>query len=248
MALLMSDPGIAWLVAISLGALATLNVAATLSIFQRVPRDKPEPGGVSHGFRTSGYHVANSAGNHIDKFMVFYFLAPEALAVFVVAERIPEIIKKYIPAARTVLMPGFSKKTKYTRELNRKIHIVSALISFILAVIIFAVVPWFIPLAFGESYSDAVLYCQLLLATIIIGQSSQTKMTFIMSRYDDKGARNIILGGNAVRVLSSLIFIPIMGIFGAIISAALYRLCTAAFVWHHLRRHHLADASQPKTR
>ena len=237
-ALLLADATIVWLVAISLAVLGIVNVGATAFVLLRVPHARPEPGGVSYGLKTSVYGAANTAGNHIDKFLLFYFLSPESLAVFVVAERIPEILKKYIQSVRIVLIPSFSKKTVYTRSLNRKINIFSFAISITIVLIIFAIIPWLLPLAFTQDYSDSVLYCQLLLGTLILGQSAQTKITYIISRFDAVGSRNVILGSNLVRIIASLILVPLFGIFGAVGSTALYRLSTAAFVWYHLRRHH----------
>lgn len=238
LALWLGTPDILWLVVIMKSALAVVNLAAVRTILRRTPPDAPaEPGALRYGLQMSLWGVANTLGNHIDKVLIFTFLSPAALAVFVIAERIPEIIKKYIQSLRVVLIPGFSRKKTYTPELQRKIRLVSLVLSGGILVVIFGVVPWLLPLAFTADYGEAVLYCQLLCGTLILGQVAQTQVTFIVSRFDAAAMRNVTLFSNLVRIGASLALIPAFGIMGAIASTALYRLTTAVIVTLMMRRY-----------
>ena len=242
LALWLGTPGILWLVVIMKSALAVVNLAAVRTILRRTPPDAPaEPGALRYGLQMSLWGVANTLGNHIDKVMIFTFLSPAVLAVFVIAERIPEIMKKYIQSLRVILIPGFSRKKAYTPELARKIRVVSLVLSGGIVVVIFGIVPWLLPLAFTDAYGEAVLYCQLLCGTLILGQVAQTQKTFIVSRFDATAVRNVTLISNLVRIGASVALIPFFGIMGAIISTALYRLSTAATVTLMMRRYRPAE-------
>jgi O-antigen/teichoic acid export membrane protein len=244
-ALLLASPTITWLVAIMYAALAVLNITALATILPRIPKHaQPEPGAVRYGLETSVYNAIDVAGNYIDKFLLFYLLSPASLAIFVIAERIPELFKNYIKTARAVLVPGFSRKKAYTADLDRKITLLSMATSAAIAFIALLIIPWFLPLAFTDAYAETVLYSQLLCGTLVIGQISQTKKTFLVSRLDAAALRHITLGGNVVRIIASLVLVPLFGIMGAVISTAIYRLATAIIVTRVMRRYRLAaDAS-----
>ncbi|APX23822.1 MAG: hypothetical protein CML50_13570 [Rhodobacteraceae bacterium] len=236
--LLVTDISLGWLIAVPNTVRAAINLLALRMVLRQIPKDaEPEAGGLSYGLETSLYNVANSVGNYIDKFLLFYLLSPEALAVFVVSERIPEISKKYFQQMRNVLVPSFSKKAKYTPELNRKINIASAVVTVAILFVIFAVIPWFMPLMFTDAYGESVLYCQLLMGTLIIGQVAQARNVFIVSRLDAKAMRNVTLGSNAIRILASAALVPFFGIYGAIASTAIYRVSTAVIVSLLMRRY-----------
>lgn len=235
---------ILWLVVIMEMALAVVNLAAVRTILRRTPPDAPaEPGALRYGLRISLWGVANTLGNHIDKVMIFTFLSPAALAVFVIAERIPEIMKKYIQSLRVVLIPSFSRKKAYTPKLARKIRLISLVLSCGILLVIFGIVPRLLPLAFTDDYGEAVFYCQLLCGTLIVGQVAQTQMTFIGSRFDATAMRNVILFSNLVRIGASLALIPLFGIMGAITSTALYRLSIAAIVTLIMRGYRPGEAA-----
>lgn len=243
LALWMGVPSILWLVVIMKLALAGVNVTAVWTTLRCVPRDAPaEPGALRYGLHMSLWGVANTLGNHIDKVLIFTFLSPAALAVFVIAEKVPEILKKYIQSLRVILIPGFSRKKAYTGDLQRKIVLVSLALSGGVLIVIFGVVPWLLPLAFTEGYREAVLYCQLLCGTLIVGQVATTQITFMVSRCDAAAMRNVILVSNLVRISASLALIPSLGIMGAIASTAAYRLCNAFIVTIMMRRYRPSEA------
>ena len=115
--LLVTDISLGWLIAVPNTVRAAINLLALRMVLRQIPKDaEPEAGGLSYGLETSLYNVANSVGNYIDKFLLFYLLSPEALAVFVVSERIPEISKKYFQQMRNVLVPSFSKRRSTRRS------------------------------------------------------------------------------------------------------------------------------------
>ncbi len=242
-ALLFANTGLVALVVTMLCIQSVVNVVIVSKILRGIPRTlTAESGAITYGLQTSLYAISNVVGNHIDKLLLYYCLSPASLAVYSISERIPEILKNYIKSTRIVLVREFARKEYFTPELNKKLYITGCLISAgILMVIVFAV-PWLLPLAFTDTYRDSVLYCQLLCGTLVLGQVAQTRKTFLDSRLDAKANRNVTLGSNAIRICASLVFVPFLGILGAVIATAVYRFSTGLFVSRAVRRYRSPDA------
>ncbi|MDP2620662.1 MAG: oligosaccharide flippase family protein [Hyphomicrobiales bacterium] len=238
-AVLLIDPNFILVVLITNAVLAMQNGWLSMSILRRLPLESPvEKGAIPYGVKTSFSLAVNTIGNHFDKLLLFYLLSPEALAVYAIAERIPELIKNYLQSARTVLVPRFSRKSGFTSDMNRKINRLSLGASFGIVLLAIGVVPWLIPLAFTAEYGNAVLYCQLFLGTLVIGQAATMKYTYIISRLDARSVRDVTIGTNIIRILASAILVPIFGIMGAIAATFLYRLATVVMVHISLRKFH----------
>ena len=240
--LMMPAPNYLVVILVTNGVMAIQNVWNTYRIYQTIPKDAPvEAGAITYGLKTSLYGAVNIVGNYMDKFLLFFLVSPETLAVFIIAERIPELLKNYLQAVRNVLVPEFARKAAFTKSMDRKLNLASLLISAGVIFLALAVIPWFIPFAFTNAYDDAVFYCQLLLGSLIVGQAATTKFTYIISQFDSRSYRDVVIGTNIVRIVASLIFVPMFGIYGAIGSVILYRVGTAAFVSISMRKFHVEN-------
>ncbi|MGB0722153.1 MAG: lipopolysaccharide biosynthesis protein [Gammaproteobacteria bacterium] len=236
-ALLVFDVTIVELVLISSATLSVANSFLVVRILLQVPKGaRIEKGVMRYGLRASVYDLFNVMGRQADKFLLFYFLSAEAVAVYAIAERLPELMKTVTKSLRTVLIPDFSRRTVYTDDLDKQIGRVVAVLSVIIVVIVFLVIPWFVPLVFSQAYEESVFYCQLLFGTMIIGQMATLRYGFILSRFDSVGYRNVTVGTNLVRLVASAALVPFLGIMGAVLSTAVYRVSTSLFVWHHLKK------------
>lgn len=243
-AVLLIHPSFVLVTLVTNTVLSVQNVWVSSTVFRRIVPSAPvEEKAISYGIQTSVFGVFNMAGNYMDKFLLFYLLSPEALAVYVVAERIPELLKKYMQSARNILIPGFSRKERFTPGMNRKLNMASWVISAGVIAIALGIVPWFVPLAFTKGYGDAVFYCQLLMGTLIVGQAATTKFTYILSRLDARSFRDITIGTNMVRLSASIILVPYFGIYGAIGATLLYRVSTAVMVNLYVRKLHFSSES-----
>ena len=174
-------PNIVAPVAIYFGVFAVQNVLMVRRIRRQIPADaETEQGSMRYGLRISFYELFNTAGNYADRLLLLYCLSPEALAVYAASSRIPELLKVNIQAVRQVLIPDLARHPHYTRSLDRKLNLVGLVTLLGLGLIGIGVVPWFLPLVFSDKYSDAVIYCQLLLLSVGIGTFATTKYTYIL--------------------------------------------------------------------
>lgn len=219
--------------------IAVQNLVMTVALRKSIESQcQPEANAISYGIRISLYSVANTIGNYLDRVLLFFFIAPEALAVYAIADRFPELIKKNVQSLTHAIIPGLSRKQQYTAELNRKFNRAGFIMAG--AIIFFgaAVVPWLLPLAYTAEFNESVLYCQILLLSISCGIFSTLKFSYIQAKMDERGFRNITLVMSGSRILFSLMLVPIWGVMGAALSTVAYRLVTFGLVEYHLRRFH----------
>jgi O-antigen/teichoic acid export membrane protein len=100
----------------------------------------------------------------------------------------------------------------------------------------FTLVPWIVTLLFGESYKEAIPYTQALLCSVAIGNHAILRNRFVNSKLDKKSNRDIAASTALIRILASVILVPIFGIVGAIVSAFIYRISTV-FVLNYIIKH-----------
>ncbi|MDB4446572.1 oligosaccharide flippase family protein [Akkermansiaceae bacterium] len=219
--------------------LAAVNSFMTLHTSKRVSESlSPESGLMAYGFRTSIYGLANIAANHLDRLLLFFLISPEVMAVFILGERFPELAKKNLQSLTRALVPEFSRKTRYTETLEKKIKLLGLVMALVIVFVAVAVVPWLLPILFTDAYSDSVLICQLLLFSLILGLQATVKFSYVQAHMDERGFRNVTLIMSFSRILFSLVLVPFFGAIGAALSSILYRVVTYSVVDYHLKKHH----------
>jgi O-antigen/teichoic acid export membrane protein len=207
-------------------------------LFSRV---KIAPKAFWYGTKVSLISWLNDLGNHLDKIILFAFVSPEALALYAVAEKIPEAFKGILQIIRTYLYPQLSKKKAYDKQV-RKVFGKICVITFIALVPLVLVLPFVIRMIFGPTFEGAIFPSQCLMASLILSQISQLNTAFILSRIDSRSFTLITGGSNAAKLIFGIILIPIFGISGAVIATVLYRgftvvLTTLAVATHKLDSH-----------
>ena len=226
--------------AVLLGVQAAWNIAITGRAMARIPRTAPaEPGAIAYGARMTLYSGLNTLANQIDKLLLFSFLSPAALALFVAAERIPELAKNAVQDFAAVLAPRFAKRAVYTRELDHALRRLGMVTGALLVIIAFTALPWMVHLVFGASYADSIPYAQALMCSVAIGNTATLRFRYVTSRLDDSGPRTVNLVMSGTRIVTSLVLVPLFGIVGAIVSAFIYRVATSVVVYLVIKRRFL---------
>jgi O-antigen/teichoic acid export membrane protein len=216
------------------------NLWLTCTALKRTGKNQPaETGSLSYGVKTSFYSALGLISMYIDKLLLFFFLSPASLAIYVVAERFPKIIKNLIKNLATVVAPRFAKHRHYTPQLDTFIKYFSGGAAIFILVFAFAILPWLVILIFGESYREAVPYAQALMCTVAIANSVPIRIRFIKSKLDAKSFKEIITIMSVTRILTSFIFIPTMGLTGAVIAVFLSRIITTATVHYIIKNRYL---------
>ncbi len=225
---------------IFIGLAAIQNVYFTLSALKKIAPDEPvEQESFRYGIKTTTYSIFNTIANHIDKILVFYFLSPAALAVLVVADKLPEMIKALIQDLGTVLAPRFAKHKEYDRRTDKLVNLFSLAVGTCLVAFAFIAMPLFITLIFGEGYNESIPYAQALLCSVAIGNAAQMRARYISSKLDAKSFKEITVIMSVTRIMSSLVLVPLLGLWGAIISTFIYRIVMTITVYLIMRKRYL---------
>lgn len=193
--------------------------------------DKVEKGSIYYGIKSSLFSVLGTTALTIDKIMIFFFLSPTSLAIYVAAEKIPELVKSLIKSLAAALAPRFAKHEHYTAKLDNALKLFSFITFLVLVLFAFTLMPPLILLIFGEAYSDAIPYGQALMCITAVGNIAPLKGRFFKSKLDEQSIKEFTVSTSLIRIIASIILIPLWGLNGAILSFLIARLSTNVAVY-----------------
>jgi len=227
-------------VLVFLGVPALLNTFFTFRDFRSIlPEETDEPESIAYGLRTSFYAAFNTVAVNADKLFLFAFLSPTATALFVAAERIPEVLRNMVQDAIAVYAPRFAREQSYTPALDDMLKKAALFIGLSVFVFAFTVLPWVLIFIFGENYSESVIYAQILCLSVAIGNASNIRFRYIRSKLDTGNFAKITIITSLLRLGMSAVLIPIYGIPGAVASVFAYRVIMTLTVDWVIRTHYL---------
>jgi O-antigen/teichoic acid export membrane protein len=198
-----------------------------------------EPQSMKYGIRTTIYSGLGAIGSNIDRILIFLFLSPTALAIYVVATKIPDILSGVLQDFSAVLAPRLAKYSKYTVGIDNIFRLIAFIYMGVLLGVAFFVVPWMLPLLVGPKYEEAVPYAQALTCAVALGNHAQLRFRYIRSQIDEHSFRNIVLISSIVRLTAFLVLVPLFDIVGAVVSMFIYRITMSITVREMINRHYL---------
>lgn len=222
---------------------AVYNIAMTAAKLQQIPPDAAvEEQNVRYGIKTTLYSGLGAIGSNIDRVLLFWFMSPVALAVFVAASRVPDLLGGAMQDVAAVLAPRLAKHEFYTKRVDRIFGVLSLLYGAVIVLFAFTAMPFFVIFLFGSDYADAIPYAQALTCSVAIGYLANLRFRFIRSKIDARGFRDITLISSAVRLVAFLLLVPTFGLVGAVIATFIYRLALMNVVRIVIRRHYAVAA------
>jgi len=202
-----------------------LNLLATWMSLRSVRPDEPvEKGSIRYGVVTTGWMVFGCVAMYVDKLLIYTFMSPASLAIFVAAERVPGLTKEFIKNLGAALAPRFARHSHYTKRVDRAFQVFSVVAGFAIVAFAFTLLPWFIVLVFGEEYRESVPYAQALMCSIAIVNSVPLRSRWIRSRQDTASFRDVSIIMALCRIVVSAALIPFFGLTGAVVSAFISRI------------------------
>lgn len=222
---------------------AVYNIVLTVANFRQIPADAPvEEQNVRYGIETTLYSGLGAIGSNLDRVLLFWFLSPAALAVFVAAGRIPDLLSGAMQDVAAVLAPRLAKHESYTKRVDRIFSAISLICGVLITVFAFMGIPSIMTFLFGANYTDAIPYAQALTCSVAIGYLANLRFRFIRSRIDARGFRDVTLVSSVVRLGAFMLLVPQFGLIGAVVSTFIYRLALMSVVWVVIKRHHAVAA------
>lgn len=213
------------------------NLVQTVRTYKALPLEAEiEEGNLHFGLKTTLYSVLSVAANHIDKLLLFTFLSPVDLAIFMAAQKLTEPVQNITQDLAAVLAPKFAQYTHLTQNLDRFFYGVAAFFGLGILIFSFTLLPPVMLLIFGEAYASAIPYCQALMVSVIFGNVASLRFRFIRSRMNIDSVRAIILGNALFRIVASTVCIYTMGIVGAVVAIFLTRIALAVQVHFDIQK------------
>jgi O-antigen/teichoic acid export membrane protein len=220
------------LVVIILVVQSILNVLATRASFRHVRRDEQvEDGSIRYGLITTAYMVFGHVALYVDKLLIYAFLTPASLAIFVAAERLPELVKGLIKNIGAALAPRFARHRHYTRRVERAFTAFSIVAGIAIVAFAFTLLPWMLVFIFGDDYRESIPYAQVLMCSVAISSSVPLRGRWVKSQQDAASFRDVNALIAICRIVASASLIPFFGIKGAVISAVLARIGSVAVIY-----------------
>lgn len=201
-----------------------------------VEEDEENESMMSYGLKTSFFSGFHSVALRLDSFVLFYLISPEVMAIYTIANKIPEMLRSVTQTLATILAPRFAKNAKLTSAISNAIKLYSLGFGVAIIVLTFTAYPYLMNFLFSDKYADATLYSQIIMCSLIIGNVANLKFRFIRSHKDSESYKNVTLIISFTKVLTAIILIPIVGIWGAIASLFLYRIAMLVSVEYIIRK------------
>lgn len=220
---------------------AICNLIITALKYRQIPFDAGvEHQNIRYGIRTTLYSGLGAIGSNLDRVLVFSFISPAALALYIAASRIPDLLAGAMQDVSAVIAPRLAKHESYTKRVDRIFTVISMIYGLAIFALAFLAIPLLIPFLFGDNYADAIPYAQALTCSVAIGNQANMRFRFIRSRIDERGFRDITLFSSAVRLVAFVALVPAFGIIGAIVAIFIYRLALVGIVRIVIKRHFTA--------
>jgi O-antigen/teichoic acid export membrane protein len=171
----------------------------------------------------SFFQIASNASQYLDKILLFTILGAPQVAIFTFASALPDRIKYLFRFTGTISFPKFTNRPveEIRENLPKKLFLLSLIIFFIIIAYILAA-PFIFKYIFPQ-YKSAVFISQIISLTSIYA------ITYPISSYftaHKKVKELFAISGSSflLGIIFMIIFIPIYGIWGAVIGAGANRL------------------------
>ncbi len=187
----------------------------------------------SYGKKLTAFQIVTNASQYLDKILLFTMLGPVQVAVFTFAGAIPERIKYFFRFTSTISMPKFAVRPEeeIKKSLPRKLMFFGLIILLVILVYIAAA-----PLVFKyifPQYLSSVFISQIISLTAIYAITYPIG-SWLTAHKKVREIFTISLLSLLAGVLTMIVFIPLLGIWGAVIGLAANRLTVISASFYYL--------------
>ncbi len=177
---------------------------------------KEDPGMMHYGRSMTLFQVITRIIGSLDQIVLFHFLGPAQVAIFSLAQSIPSRIQSVLKILGTLALPKYAHRStsEIAKNLIRKMYMLTGIIVFGCLVYV-AIAPWFFT-HFLPKYIDSIKYSQVLIF-YCISAITYPFGSLLLSHKKIRENYIVSISGIIAKVLAMLIFIPLYGVWGAII-------------------------------
>jgi O-antigen/teichoic acid export membrane protein len=192
-----------------------------------------DPTYLNYGKQMTWFQIVTRGVASIDSLVLFHFLGPVQVAIFSIANAIPQRVQSVFKLTGTLSFPKYANVDEKTlsRTLPKKM-ILFGLIIFFVCLVYIALVPYFFKFFFPK-YLASTPYTQLL---IFYNLSAITYpfSSYLNAHRKVKENYTIAIVSFVVKALTLIILVPIYGVWGAVWSILLSSWSSIAFAYYYL--------------
>lgn len=214
--------GVFWILFFTLLGTSVINLVMTFFIYKNIQQNKDEKKEkelTKYGIELTGLSIFTSIASRIQYVLLAALAGTATLAIYAVAQLIPEKIKGLI---KGMLNPPSvwlaSQEKEKSVNIMRKIVPLFLLLGLIGTILLSLILPIVINLVFGQKYHEAILYSLVLLVPIIFIPLNAMFGSIIIYHNYKKFYTKLTLLTNIIQIILFIILIPIFKIWGVIIS------------------------------
>jgi len=236
--MLLLDKGLVWLIAANYGSNLIFYgffYYLTISHLKDEPRD---PDVIPYGRSLTWADLILSLSNSLDGFILGITAGFTDVAVYRVAAALPKGVKSPIQSLRPLVMPKIAEKPDkqiYTSRVRKQLLLL-VLLNLLFVGIFMVLMPFLLPMIYGETYREAVLYAQLLMLSLSFGWPD----SFFLAALQARKQTHAIARGNLVfgilLIGTMILLTPVMGIMGIVVSRLLARWGGTLYRWREVSR------------
>lgn len=235
---LLVEGGLIWLVLVD-----SLSKLVFYSIFYLKARKEVigtprDPEVVTYGRNLTGAQAIESIATYLDNVILGFSVGFVDVAIYRIASVFPKNYNSLTKIASTLTIPKIAEhpnKQIYTNRVRRQLSVLQ-IINLILVMIIIILIQIFIPIFYGDIYSESIFFAQLLMVSLIFALPDAFFVAALQSRKQTKSIAqgNIISGVLLIAFL--LILVPSIGIIGIIISRIISRWSSSFYRFYKVSK------------
>lgn len=216
------------LIAYSLGEGLT-NAFFFVQTLKKIPRNAAqEPGALRYGLHLSLANIPATIANYIDTILLYTFTGPATVAIYSFAIALPEQIKAYLGIVADISFPKLAQTTQDTRALAhlKKTLIrktIRASIVTLGIVVVYIIAAPLIYKIFFPRYVESVLYSQVFALSLVLFPFGIFN-TALKAEGNVKKVYVYNIIAPIVQITALIIFVPVYGLWGAIIGRIFGRI------------------------
>lgn len=189
---------------------------------------------ITLGKHLSILKIAGTAGQHLDKLLVWHFLGPVVMASYSIAALATQYTGGFLQSVSALAIPKLTRRnfTTLQQTLPRKVLFFAAFMA-AGALVYIALAPLLFSFLF-PAYPESVLLTQLLALTLLFQPRQLFGKTFI--------AHNMLtpqyvlgLGVPAVKMGALLVLLPMHGVLGAVAAVLCTELFATLLAWYFFK-------------
>ncbi len=199
---------------------AVVNLILHHRARQASENELTDPNTIPYAKHLSFQNIITRVAGHLDKILIFQFAGSVALAEYFFAISVPRQFQHFFKASKTIVLPKVSTRPFHELRISLPRKVVLLYLFIIPATILYVLLAPFIFKLFFPLYISSVVYSQLY-ALIFLFLPLALFQDALIGHAKHRVLYKSSVVTSTIKVITTLAFVPSLGILGALISVLL---------------------------